>query len=199
MKTLTSFIIISIAIILVTAGYGQDQKYLGKLEQPTPFKTPKSGEILFDQMYNPGTGFMASHHFSTTSNNTKTCAAADDFDIPTGETWNIHSIGIVGSYWQNAPGGADTLNVYILNDNNGMPGDTVFGCFKHTDFYKDEELFNGYVSTYFEIYLTLHCNFIRRSYWVSVQVNSTSMLPNIGLDGTHIRNRHFRFTGAGSS
>jgi len=172
MKTLTSFLILSISLILATIGYGQDQKYMGKLDQPTPFKTSKSGEILFDQMYNPGTGFMASHHFSTTSNNTKTCAAADDFDIPAGETWNIHSIGVVGSYWQNAPGGADTLNVYILNDNNGMPGDTVFGSFKHTDFYKNEELFNGYVTTYFEIYLPSIVTLTAGTYWVSVQVYS---------------------------
>jgi len=172
MKTLTTFVILCIALSLVLSSYGQEQKYNGKLDQPLPFKTPKSGEILFDQMYNPGTGFMASHHFSTTTNDSQTCAAADDFDIPAGETWDIHSIGIVGSYWQYALGGADTLNVYILNDNNGMPGDTVLGSYQHTDFYKIEENINGYIGTYFEIYLPSIVTLTEGTYWVSVQVYS---------------------------
>ncbi|MEZ5082710.1 MAG: GEVED domain-containing protein [Bacteroidales bacterium] len=115
---------------------------------------------------------MVSHHVSVVSLNTETSAVADDFDVPSGETWEIGSISLLGTYWSGQPGGGDTLNVYILNDNNGIPGDTVYGYFAYTNFLKQEENINGYVNTYFEILLPAGVTLTGGTYWVSVQMYS---------------------------
>ncbi|MCB0807572.1 MAG: hypothetical protein KDC05_17390, partial [Bacteroidales bacterium] len=174
MKKLFLMNVISLlGILLFTmAGYAQNKDYIGNLNDPLSFKTPKTGDVLFDQMYNPGTSFMLSQQYSTITNNTESCAAADDFDIPAGETWDIHSIGIVGSYWQGAPGGGDTLNVFILNDNNGVPGDTLYEYIHYTNFLNIEEMNGLALGTYFEIYLPSIVTLSEGTYWISVQMYS---------------------------
>ena len=160
-------------IVLYMAGYSQPSNYFGDSGKAHQFDIGKSGEMLFNQMFNTGTGFMASHHFTNLANNTETCAVADDFDVPEGETWEVGSIGIFGTYWQDEPGGGDTLNVFILNNNNGMPGDTAYGYIAYTNFLK-EEVNNGigYINTYFEIILPPGVTLTEGKYWVSVQMYS---------------------------
>jgi len=171
-KLLSKVLLVACAMILSLLGIGQQPPQVGKLDKAPKFDTGKSGPILFDQMYNPSTGYIVSHHFTTEANNTKTSAAADDFDVPAGETWDVHSIGIVGSYWQGAAGGGDTLNVYLLADDDGKPGDTIYEYFAHTDFYKEENTVGQNIVTYFEIYLPSIVTFTEGTYWVSVQMHS---------------------------
>jgi len=171
-KLLTKILLIVFTITFSLQGVGQQNNLTGKLDKAPDFNSSRSGPILFDQMYNPGTGFMVSQHYSTSTNSSNTCAAADDFDVPTGETWNVHSIGIIGSYWQGAAGGGDTLNVYLLADDDGKPGDTIQEYFAHTDFFKEESLVGQYIVTYFEIFLPSMVTFNEGTYWVSVQMYS---------------------------
>ncbi len=135
LKALTIITVIA-SLLLMMQSYGQQGSVFEKSGKAPHFNPVKSGEILFNQMTNPGTGYIVSHHFTTSANSTETSAAADDFDVPPGETWDIWSIGIVGSYFQNDPGGGDTLNIFFLADNNGMPGDTNQEYFAYTNFAK---------------------------------------------------------------
>jgi hypothetical protein len=150
---------------------GQQSDMVGQLPKAPKFNGTKSGPVLFDQISDPSEGFMASHHFTVTEKS-KTCAAADDFDVPQGESWDVYSVGILGSYWSDEPGGGDTLNLYITADDNGIPGDTIVALFAHTDFYKEEEMVGNFVTTYFDINLTEVTTFTEGKYWVSCQMYS---------------------------
>ncbi len=143
-----------------------------KVQYHLIFELGKSGPMLFDQISDPGSAGMISQHFTTITNNTNTCAVADDFDVPEGASWDVHSIGILGRYWDDAPGGGDTVNVYILNDDNGVPGDTLQGYFAHTDFQVVEENMGSFIATYFEIFLPSLVTLTEGTYWVSVQLYS---------------------------
>jgi hypothetical protein len=158
---------------------------LGLIAQPAGItskgsKTPsfdlsKSGPVLFNQMDDPGTAFMSSFHYTNADMETMTCAAADDFRVPEGETWEVHSFGVLGSYFANMPGGGDTLNVFILADNDGKPGDTLYSYWAYTNFEKQEILVEGnngntYLNTYFEIILPSVITLNAGDYWLSVQM-----------------------------
>ncbi len=171
LQTITGTIILS--MLLFTTGYTQQNNYYGDAKKAPQYNIAKSGEVLFNQMTTPGTSMMVSQHFTGITNNTKTSAVADDFIVPAGDIWEIGSIAVVGTYWQNDPGGGDTLNVYILNDNNGIPGDTAYGYFEYTNFIKEEEDNGlGYINTYFEIFLPSDVTLTEGTYWISIQMYS---------------------------
>ncbi len=174
MKTLRQQIKTMFLVLMITlVGHmvGQSQNMVGQLDkQPPSLNSTDSGPILFNQMDNIGTGYMISHKFTTTTSNDLTCAAADDFDVPTGESWDLYSIGIAGAYWAGNPGGGDTVNVFILNDNNGLPGDTLYEYINHTDMFIEEFPFGDVIGTFFEIYLPSTITLTEGTYWVSVQM-----------------------------
>jgi hypothetical protein len=152
---------------------------IGKSGKGFKVDLSKSGPVLFNQMTNPGGAFMSSFHYTNEEMADWTCAAADDFEVPEGETWEVHSFGVVGSYFANMPGGGDTLNVFILADNDGLPGDTLYEYWAYTNFEKTEEMYqsengNTYVHTYFEIYLPSNITFTEGIYWLSVQMYANS-------------------------
>lgn len=168
----TRIILILAMAFFLNIGNAQQNKYYGNSQVAPNFGPSESGEVLFNQMTNVSTGFMVSHHF-TSGNKSETCSAADDFIIPVGETWNVGSIGIAGTYWQNEPGGGDTLNVHIMADNNGLPGDTLHEYLEFTNFVKTEEDNGlGYINTYFEIILPSTVTLTEGTYWVAVQMVS---------------------------
>jgi len=101
-----------------------------------------------------------------------TCAAADDFDVPAGDSWDVHSIKLIGSYFNGDPGGGDTLNVYFLSDDNGIPGDTIHEYFAFADADIQEEMVGGYVLTNIEVTLPSTVTFTEGKYWLSVQMYS---------------------------
>ncbi len=162
----------SIAILIAMNGFGQSNGLVGKLDKAPEISPSESGEVLFDQMYNPGSGFMTSQHYSTMSNSLNTCAAADDFDVPAGDSWDVHSIKLIGSYFNGDPGGGDTLNVYFLSDDNGIPGDTIHEYFAFADADIQEEMVGGYVLTNIEVTLPSTVTFTEGKYWLSVQMYS---------------------------
>jgi len=170
---LNNNLILTVFVVLLSLqSYSQSNKYYGFIDGPVEISPNKSGEVLFDQMYNPGTGFMVSQHFSNQADYNNRCAAADDFVVPVGESWDIGSIGIMGSYFSGAPGGGDTLNVFFINDDNGMPGDTLVEYLEYTNFIQQQWVVNGYIQTYFEIILPTTYTLTAGTYWVSVQMVS---------------------------
>ena len=157
-------------MMLINLGFSQQSNMIGGSTKTPEFDLGKTGPVLFDQISDPGNSWMLSQHYSTLANNTNTCAIADDFDVPEGETWDVHSIATLGAYWQGAAGGGDTVNVYILNDDNGIPGDTIQGYFALTDIEIEENLVGDVTFTYFEIALPDMVTLTEGTYWVSVQM-----------------------------
>ena len=51
---------------------------------------------------------------------------ADDFVVPTGQTWNVQSIDADGVYL--GPGPANSFNVFFYADNGGLPGTQVYSA-----------------------------------------------------------------------
>ena len=170
-KHLKVILMISV-VLLVNLGFSQPTEFVSTSNKPFPLEAPKTGDILFDQISDPGNSWMISQHYSTYPI-IKIHLLLQMILMCLKEKHGIlHSIGVFGAYWQGAPGGGDTINVYILNDDNGMPGDTIHEYFAHTDFLNVEENMGDYIGTYFEIYLPSLVTLSEGTYWVSVQLYS---------------------------
>ena len=162
-------------IMLVNFGFSQQSGLIGTSTKAPNFDLGKTGPILFDQISNPGVGFMTSHEYTVTEKS-NTCAAADDFDIPEGESWNIHSVGVLGTYFSGSAGGGDTVNVLIMADNNGVPGDTLHEYLDYTNVQIQEELVAGYIGTYFEVILPSVITLTEGTYWLSLALVSDQVV-----------------------
>ena len=178
MKNYLKFIL---TITLVVAGVlilpAQNHGIFDKGVKTPAIGPGKTGPVLFDQISTPGSAFMSSMHYTNEDMETMTCAAADDFEVPEGETWDVYTFAVMGSYFKNEPGGGDTLNVFILADDNGKPGDTLYEYWAYTGFTKQEvpyqnESGDTYVRTYFEIDLPSVVTLNSGIYWLSVQMYS---------------------------
>jgi hypothetical protein len=95
---------------------------------PRPPKAPQV--VLYDQYDNAG----ANATFSGTYTDLTGFDAdlADDFVVPTGQTWNVESIDADGVYFNgSAPANRfnvfiHSFNVFIYTDNGGLPGSQIF-------------------------------------------------------------------------
>ncbi|MEA3478238.1 MAG: carboxypeptidase regulatory-like domain-containing protein [Bacteroidota bacterium] len=165
-KTLTILLLMLFASGSLLA---QQSQVADRLPNPPASHSTDIGPILYDQMSNPSTGFIASTEFTDAASLANSSEAADDFRVPAGETWNIGTIAIVGSFWYNAPGGAHELNIYVYADDNGMPG-TVLHTFEGiTNFEKTETQNGSYVETYFEIPFSPAISLGSGKYWLACQ------------------------------
>ena len=105
-----------IMVLLVQIGFAQQSAIFGKLDaKPSPNLT-ETGPILWNQIDEPGTGFIVSQEFTNAGNETETSIAADDFYVPEGESWTIGSIAFVGSFFDQGVGPADAFNLVFYND-----------------------------------------------------------------------------------
>ena len=92
---------------------------------------------------------------------------ADDFVVPTGETWNVQSIDADGVYFPfNGP--ADSFNVFFYADNAGLPGTQVYSAMNQPF---------SVVGTTFSVTLPSVAVLAEGTYWVEIQANMT-FLPN---------------------
>lgn len=78
--------------------------------------------LLWDQSSQPGPGTTAQDF--ETANDAYDAEIADDFVVPTGETWYIDSIKLFGSYSATAATSSG-VKVSIYDNNNGEPGTLV--------------------------------------------------------------------------
>jgi len=78
--------------------------------------------VLYDQLNNPGSQ-------STNSQSVFNDQAADDFVVPSGQTWNITEVDVQGVYFDcsNPCGPADSFNFYFYRDFGGLPGPILLG------------------------------------------------------------------------
>ena len=92
---------------------------------------------------------------------------ADDFVVPTGQTWNVQSIDADGAYFPfNGP--ANSFNVFFYADNAGLPGAQVYGAMNQPF---------SVVGTTFSVALPSMAVLTEGTYWVEIQANMT-FLPN---------------------
>lgn len=80
--------------------------------------------ILFNQTSGATPSGLVAQDFESYFNGND-CRIADDFTVPSGETWYIDSIRIYGFYNVNNPDTAG-MNITIYNNNNGTIGSQVY-------------------------------------------------------------------------
>ena len=81
---------------------------------------------------------------------------ADDFVVPTGETWNVQSIDADGAYLIGA-GPAASFNVFFYADNAGLPGAQVYSAMNQSF---------SVVGTTFSVTLPSMAILTEGTYWV---------------------------------
>ncbi len=120
---------------------------------------------LYTQMNpQPATYSVVSQKFTDYSN--KIAQDADDFVVPTGKTWNITGIEVLGNYFADgtpvppALGPADSFILQIYADNVGMPD--AAPLFEQTGLTYSE------LSGVFTLNLTSPIQLSEGTYWISV-------------------------------
>jgi hypothetical protein len=120
---------------------------------------------LYDQLNNPGTLSTVSQQFP--DNPTFSSDLADDFVVPSGQTWTIAEVDAQGLYF-NGPGPADNFNVFIYQNSGTLPGAVVYTATAQT-----------YVNNagVFQVTLAVPAVLTAGTYWVEVQAHM-SFTPN---------------------
>src|SRR6266446_3831066 len=89
----------------------------------SPPRAPQT--VLYDQYDNAGQDVTVSATF--TDFPTSNADLADDFVVPTGQTWNVQSIDADGVYF-NGSGPAIDWNVFFYTDNAGFPSTQIYSA-----------------------------------------------------------------------
>jgi hypothetical protein len=127
---------------------------------------PKAPQVvLYDQYDNASDFATLSATFSDFADFDSDLA--DDFVVPTGETWNVQSIDADGTYFPfNGP--ANSFNVFFYADNAGLPGAQVYSAMNQPF---------SVVGTTFSVNLPSVAVLTQGTYWVEIQANVT-FIPN---------------------
>jgi len=168
--TLKLALISLIVIGLVLPGLSQISP-VGTTSQPVHGVQPRNGLALYDQLNPIGFNSIKSQFYTDPGNSTQTCIAADDFIVPSGDTWDVRYIDIIGAYWNYMGSSIDALNIRFYNNNSGVPGAELNTFLNYTNF--NEVLVDATTHTYkYEIMLPAVQNFTSGHYWISVQAIS---------------------------
>ena len=104
----------------------QAQSPKGAVTNPALHPVSAPNVVLYDQYDNdPGTGTV-SQDFET-SLDAYDSQTADDFVVPSGQTWTINEVDVKGVYF-NGPGPAASFNVYIYQNSGSLPGAVVYSA-----------------------------------------------------------------------
>src|SRR5262249_44604114 len=128
------------------------------LAPPLP-RAPQTA--LYDQYNNAGQDVTVSSAF--TDFPTSNADLADDFVVPTGQTWNVQSIDADGVYF-NGSGPAIDWNVFFYADNAGFPGAQVYST-THQPVQQSGSTFT--------VNLPTPAVLSAGTYWVEIQANMT--------------------------
>src|SRR6266480_1167578 len=128
---------------------------------PIP-RAPKTPQVvLYDQYNNAGTNATLSATF--TDFPTFSSDLADDFVVPSGQTWNVMSIDADGVYF-NGSGPATSWNVFIYANNGTLPGAPLFSALAQPV---------SQVGTTFTVTLPVPAVLTAGTYWIEIQANMT--------------------------
>ena len=123
---------------------------------------PKAPQVvLYDQYNNGATTATLSATF--TDFPTFSADLADDFVVPSGQTWNVQSIDADGQYF-NGAGPANSWNVFVYANNGTLPGALVYSILNTTVTQS---------GTTFTVNLTPCATLTPGTYWVEIQANMT--------------------------
>src|SRR5437588_3285995 len=123
-------------------------------------RQPKAPQVvLYDQYDNAGGNASLSQQFDDLP--TFSADLADDFVVPSGETWNVDSIDADGVYF-NGSGPSTDFNVFFYADNAGLPGTQVYSATGQS---------YAQVGTTFTVTLTTPAVLTEGTYWVEVQAH----------------------------
>jgi hypothetical protein len=115
--------------------------------------------VLYDQLNYPGSGGPNSQELPDFP--AFTDFTADDFVVPSGQTWTITEVDAPGFY-SNGPGPADNFNVFFYQNSGSLPGMQVYSA-------TAQSYVNN--SGVFQVTLTVPAVLTPGTYWVSVQAH----------------------------
>ena len=136
-----------------------------------PSPSPKSGTAFYNQLTPASSGYMISQTFTDPASASYSSQAADDFEVPIGETWDITNIDIIGSYFAFTGTPINGLNINIYNDNSGRPGTVVYQQ-ENVTTYNEVKISTDYDSYRYEITLPQLLTLTEGTYWISVHASS---------------------------
>ncbi len=142
----------------INHSYSVDLDYLSKSESSPG---DKRATVYYDQTGNPSaeTGIISQTFVKDLP--TRICAAADDFTVPSGQTWNIRHVFAAGEYVNYViHGEVPLVDVVFYEDATGFPGDALYtfdSITCHSDIAGDVNVF-----------LPTPVNLSEGTYWVSV-------------------------------
>ena len=119
--------------------------------------------VLYDQYDNSGIYGWTSQDFEAAYDAFDN-QGADDFVVPSGETWNVDEVDVKGVYF-NGAGPSASFHVFIYSDNAGLPGTVVYTGLNQT--YIETPDGSGLVDDV--ITLSPAAVLTEGTYWVSVQ------------------------------
>lgn len=134
------------------------------MEGETETMLPETTEILHDQLDGITGDAITSQDFEAALNDFDS-EAADDFDIPSGETWTIEQVTVYGAVTEGAILNEVWVRFYI--DVNGLPATSSFY----------QSLVSVNTTGSFIITLTQPLNLDSGRYWVSVQARMDYQTP----------------------
>ncbi|MBE9480780.1 MAG: carboxypeptidase regulatory-like domain-containing protein, partial [Bacteroidetes bacterium] len=80
--------------------------------------------VLYEQINNPGTDAAITAQDFEASFDAFDAEGADEFTVPSGDTWNVDNVQVLGTY--SAAGPCNLANVRFYADNAGVPGTLLF-------------------------------------------------------------------------
>src|SRR5438067_1299575 len=75
--------------------------------------------VLYNQNSNFGLGIISDNF---TSNSSYNSAAADDFVVPSGQTWHVAEVDVTGVYYNGSGPASSEVATFYANNRKGKPG-----------------------------------------------------------------------------
>src|SRR5437764_6895443 len=147
---------------------------------PQPPKAPQV--VLYDQYDNAGSNATFSGTFTDFTG--FDADLADDFVVPSGQTWNVESIDADGVFF-NGPGPANSFNVFIYTNSGTLPGTQVYSTTNQP------YVQNG---TTFTVTLSPAAVLSPGTYWIEIKSNMTFSVG--GQWGWTVRNVQYNMPAA---
>jgi hypothetical protein len=116
--------------------------------------------VLYDQYNSEANTVTVSAKFSDLPS--QNSDLADDFIVPSGQTWNVESIDAEGYYY--GPGPANSFNVFFYTDSGGLPGTQIYSAANQPWMQ---------VGNTFTVNLPSPAVLTEGTYWVEIQANMT--------------------------
>lgn len=131
----------------------------------------RNGTAFHEQMLPLSGSSNISHDFTDDLNIPMTSFAADDFVVPDGDTWTVHYVNFIGTYFSYTNIDVDAYNIFFYEDNDGLPGDLIQGYENITQY--NTILIDEIGQTeLIEATLSTPVTFTEGHYWLSVQAVS---------------------------